>query len=191
MAYTTTALLKTYLGISGSGDDTLLGDIITRAQAMIDSYCRRTFEAAADTTRNFDPTTDVVNQTLWLDEDLCAITTVTNGDSTTIASSEYVTEPRNKTPYHGLTIKASSTAYWTYSTTHENSISIEGKWAYSTSAPDDIVHATIRLAAYLYRQKDNVSDIGGAAVVGDATLLPVDLPADIKRTLAPYRKVVI
>lgn len=191
MAYTTTALIKTYLGITGSGDDTLIGDIITRAQAMIDSYCRRSFEASGDTTRKFDPTSDVVDRTLLLDADLCAITTVTNGDGNAIASSEYVTEPRNSTPYHGITLKSSSTAYWTYSTTHEDSISIAGKWAYSTSAPDDIVHATIRLAAYLYRQKDNARDTGGDVVVDDTVVRAMTIPADVRATLSPYRRTVI
>ena len=191
MAYTTAALVKTYLSISGSGDDTLIGDIVTRSQKIIDAYCRRTFEASGDTTRYFDPTIDVVGRTLLLDADLCAITTLTNGDGNVVSSGNYVKEPRNSTPYRALTLKSSATISWTYSTTPENSISILGKWAYSTAAPDDIVHATIRLASYLYRQKDNVRDVGGDIIIDAGIVRAVTLPTDVQALLAPYRRLVI
>ena len=58
MAYTTTAIAKVYLGLTSAADDTLIGTLIVRAQAMIDSYCHRTFEASADTTKYFDMRAD-------------------------------------------------------------------------------------------------------------------------------------
>lgn len=36
MAYCTAAQVKSYLGITTTGDDTLIGNIIPRAQAFID-----------------------------------------------------------------------------------------------------------------------------------------------------------
>lgn len=42
--YTTLALVKTELGISGSNHDARLTALITEASALIDSYCGRTFE---------------------------------------------------------------------------------------------------------------------------------------------------
>lgn len=192
MAYTTTALLKTYLGITGSGDDTLLTALIARAQAVIDSHCRRTFEASGDTTRYFDAERDVDGVTLFLDEDLCAITSITNGDGDVLTASEYTTEPRNRTPYYAIRLLGSSGLYWTVndSSDAEDAIAIVGKWAYSTSAPDDIVHATLRLAGYLYRQRDNAADLDRPVIAGNATVLPSQLPSDLKTLLAPYRKVV-
>ena len=38
MAYCTTADVKDYLGISGTGDDTLIGTLVTAAQEVIDSH---------------------------------------------------------------------------------------------------------------------------------------------------------
>lgn len=191
MAYTVAADVKTYLGITGSGDDALITVLITRAQAIIDSYCRRTFEASADTTRTFDPTVDVDQRTLILDDDLCVITSVTNGNGATIVTGDYVTEPRNRTPWYALTIKSNATVYWTHTGSHEGSISIVGKWAYSTTAPADVVHAAIRLTAYLYHQKDNSNDSGGDVVVAGTVAKAVTLPADVKQTLVPYRRMVI
>lgn len=191
MAYVNAAALKVYLGISETTDDALLGTLIAAAQAAIDSYCRQTFEADADSTRYFDPTCDVDGRCLILDAPLCAITSVTNGNGVVVSSSDYVKEPRNSTPWHRLTLKGSATVAWTWTTTPENSIAIAGRWAYSVSAPGDIVQAATRLAAYLYRQKNNSADLDRAVAIGaSAMILPSDLPKDMTRLLAPYRRLI-
>lgn len=191
MAYTTVSLLKTYLGATTSNDDTLLTALIARAQAIIDAYCQRTFEASANTSKTFDADRDTDGAWLYLDEDLASINTVTNGDGDVLtASTEYMTEPRNRTPYFAIKLISQSGLSWTWTTAPENAITISGKWAYSTTAPDDIVHATLRLAAYLYRQRDNAADLDRPVYVGNATILPAQLPSDIKTILAPYRRLV-
>lgn len=58
MAYTTLAAVKSYLSIPTTTDDTVLTDLIPRAQAMIDGYCKRTFEALVDSTKRFDAVRD-------------------------------------------------------------------------------------------------------------------------------------
>lgn len=189
MAYTNAATVKTYLGVSGTGDDTLIGALVTRAQSIIDRYCGRTFEASANTTRYFDPTRDVIGQTLFFDRDCCSIGTVTNGDSSTVASTSYVTEPRNETPYYAITLLASKGLWWTYSDDPENAISISAKWAYSATAPDDIVQAATRLAGYLYRQRDSgVFDVTASPELGIVTV-PQGIPRDVAIILAPYRRI--
>lgn len=190
MAYTTAALVKTYLGVSETTDDTLLGTLITASQAMIDAYCRQTFEASTDSTRYFDPTRDVEGRTLRLDYPLCAITSVTNGDSSAVTSGQYVKEPRNGSPWYALTLKADAAIAWTYSSAPENAITIVGKWAYSTSAPNDIAQIAIRLSAYLYRQRTNSSDLDRAVMGASGILLPAALPKDIETLLRPYRRLV-
>lgn len=191
MAYATAAELKTYLSISGSGDDTLLGELLDRATAMIDRYTNRTFAAAGDTTRYFTVDADTEGRMLWFDTDICSITTVkTNNDAaspTTIASTEYVTMPRNRTPYYGIKLLWSSDNEWTYTDDPEMGIEVTGKWAYSTTAPDDIAQACIRLAAFLYRQKDaQLADVT-AIEVGVVVRTPA-LPADVKMLLEGYRR---
>ncbi|GIV82782.1 MAG: hypothetical protein KatS3mg051_2136 [Anaerolineae bacterium] len=190
MAYATLAELKAYLGITGTTDDMLLTDLLVRSQAIIDAATQRTFEATADSTRYLDAVEDVDGRVLWLDRvgDLAQITSITNGDGSSVASSEYVTEPRNQAPYYAIQLKASSSVAWTYSDSPENAIAITGRWAYSVTPPDDIVHACIRLAAYLYRQKDNATDLDRPVIAGNVTLLPAQLPADIQSLLAPYRR---
>lgn len=181
MAYATLYDLQTYLGIDEAADDTLLTSLLTRAQAAIDSRTRRTFEAAADSVRRFDERA-IGGRLLYLDADLCAITSVVNGDGVTIAGAEYTTEPRNAQPWHALVLRPSSPYAWDGVT---GDIAITGRWAYSTNAPQDIAHACIRLAAWMYRQKDNT---GGdlPMIAGDVTILPSRLPADVAELLDPY-----
>ena len=189
MAYTTTANVKTYANIGVSTYDTLLGVLIPQAQQAIDTHCNRTFEASADTTRYFDAEADISEdyRTLYLDADLCAITSVTNGDSTTVTSSQYVTEPRNRTPYYALRLKDSATISWTYTTTPENAITIVGKWAYSTSAPADIVLACNRLVLYWFRMREGDGDRTMTNAAG-MLILPAQLPRDVIDMLKPYRR---
>jgi hypothetical protein len=193
MAYTTVSALKTYLGVVGNTDDALLTALIARAQAIIDAYCGRTFEAAQDSTRKLDAKLSVSTdkRTLYVERDLCAITSITNGDGVSVGAAEYVTEPRWETPFYGITLKRESDIRWTWDDTPEDAITVVGRWAYSATAPADIVQATERLAAYLYRQKDNMSDLDRAiAVNANTTLLPQSLPRDVQLILAPYRRAV-
>lgn len=192
MTYCSLAQMKTYVGATDNDDDALLTDCITRAEAVIDRATKRTFEASADSTRTFDAQQDVAGRTLYLDADLCAITSITNGDGAAITALQVVSEPRNHAPYYALTLKASTGLAWTYETDPEDAISVTGRWAYSTTPPADIEQACVRLAAWLYRQKDSSSDLDRPMVSMDgATLLPAQIPADVQRMLQPYVRVAI
>ena len=190
MAYCGVDELKEYLGVTGATDDAMLLTLLAAAQRTIDSYCARTFEATADTVRTFDSQRDVDGYTLTVDADLCAITSIVSGDGTTISNSHYVTEPRNETPYYAIRLKASAGKVWTSTVAgdSENAITVTGKWAYSTSAPSDIAHVCKRLAAYIYRQKDNAGDLDRAVIAGNSTILPAQIPSDIRLMLTPYKR---
>jgi len=131
------------------------------------------------------------NRTLYLDEDLCQITTIVNGDGTTITSDKYVTEPRNVTPWYAITLRESAGLTWTAGTDVENAIAVTGRWAWSISASADIQMATIELAAYLYRRRG----FEGAALdqpqvsPSGVTLFPSGMPASVKATITAYQKV--
>ena len=190
MAYCTVTNVKEYLGNTTTGDDALINSIIPRAQAAIDAYCHRSFEATADTTRTFDADRDTDGPVLYFDEDMASITTVTNGDGSVIASSSYSTEPRNRTPYCAIKLKVSSGVVWEYDSNNdpEDAISVAGRWAWSVTAPNDIAHACIRLAGYFYRQKDaQVYDTTATPELGIITV-PTGFPKDVKNLIEPYRR---
>lgn len=193
MAYASTADIKLYRGIATAStkDDTLLGVILGAAQKQIEIYCGRVFEAPTTaSTKYFDAIRDVADDgmTLLLDEDIASISAVQNGDGTTIVAADYVTEPRNRTPYWAIKLKMGGSQCWTYDDTPENAIEVKGKWAYSTSAPADIKQATIRLAAYMYAQKDaSVFDVTAYPDAG-VMQIPQGMPKDVKQILDPYRR---
>ncbi len=191
-AYCTNTEVKTYLGISGTADDALITALIARAQAAIDRHTHRTFSSTADSTRSFTVEEDTDGRTLWFDEDIVSITTVTtNADAstgTTVSSTEYTTLPRNRTPYYGIKIKSSVSKDWTYENDPETGVTVAGKWAYSTTPPDDVKHACVRLSSFYYQQKDaQVYDVTTIPDAGIITL-PQGIPADVQLVLEPYVK---
>jgi len=180
--YATLTDLTAYLGIDEStADDGLLLQLLERAQAAIDGMCHRQFEAASDSTRRYD-FRSVDCSTLYLDADLCAVTSVVNGDGITIGASAYTTEPRNMTPSYALRLRDVVGLAWDG---WNSDIAVTGKFAYSTTAPADIKHATVRLAAWMYRQKDNTAG-DQAMIAGDVTILPSRIPSDVEAMLMPY-----
>ena len=194
MALTTTAKVKTYLGISSSRDDTLIGDLITNAQSIIESYTGRVFDVSGDTTKKFDAKLDVDGRMLYFSDQLeiaAAPTTVTNGDGSTLsANTDVVYLPRNRFPAYGLEWLPSSSAWWQGDSdgNDANAISIAAKWGYSVSGsvPADIQQACIRLTAFLYRQRETNSDGDRPLIVDGVTILPSALPRDVTRILSPY-----
>lgn len=186
--YTDLNALKSYLGISTSSDDALLTDCIENAQQMIETRTQRVFEASTDTTKKFDAISDVDDASLLLNADLCQITSVVNGDGSVIPSSNYLTDPPRHTPFWAIRLKRSSSP-WVYTTDPEDAIQVTGRWAYSVTAPADIVQATLRLAAFLYRQKDTAVDGDRPILTGDGNvLMPSRLPNDVAEILRPYIK---
>lgn len=176
-----------------------LGTCCSRAQAIVEGYTGRAFEYTATdggTTRYFSFDEDVLDDgvTLLVDKDLAAISTITVG-SDSVSSSNYTTLPRSDKPYYAIRLKDQSTNSWdTYTSDGdwENAIAIKGEWVYSTTAPADIVQATLRLASYLYKQRHTEADLDRPLLTNDgATIMPTKLPADVMQILNRYKRKVI
>ncbi len=150
MAYTTLTDVKTYLGIGMDIDDALLTTLISTAQRLVEAWCGRVFEASADSTRAFHCVYPyVIGNTLYVDNDLCQITTVTNGDGSIIAPENYIVWP-SAPPYHAIHLKDSSYA-WTFNDNPWDAIAITGRWGYSLAVPELVAQATTMLTSWLYR----------------------------------------
>lgn len=191
--YCQLAELKATLGVTVPLDDVLLQEALDDAQAYIEgpSGAGRYFQVTADTTRTLDAERDVADYylVLWLDEDLCQITSITNGDGTTISPSLYVTNPRNTVPWYSLQFKWSSSQAWTYNNSPENAITIVGRWGYSITAPADIHRAHKRLAGWFYRQNSSQADIDRPLLTpGGVTVMPSKIPGDVEAILRNYRR---
>lgn len=190
--YCTLEELKSYLGIGEEieSDDALLTSLIISAASIIEAKTARRFESTSTSTRYFDAEADVQKRELFFDDDICSITGVVNGDGLTVLSTNYVTHPRHETPYHSIRLKDSADTDWTYEDTPEDAIAITGHWAYSVTPPTVIKHACLRLASFLYRQKDNAVDIDRPLVGDGVMVMPAKLPSDVDAMLKPYVRLV-
>ena len=190
MAYTTKAVVKAYMGVTSTADDGLFDNAISRAQTVIEAYTGRVFEAAS-ATRYYDASS-VDGLVLHLDYPVVSVSTVLEGDDdttadkTTVSSDDYWLEPRNEgPPYYRIRLKVNATPSWTFTT--DGYIEVTGDWGWSSSAPDDIVLATVRYAAYLYDQKDAPYTRVVANTSIGTVEIPADIPEDVKTLLKPYR----
>jgi len=196
VAYAQPVHLRDYVDLSSQSDDNLLEDLIARAQKIIEEHCGVSFEVTADTTRTFDVIRDVHKRVVHFDQWLAQITTVTNdadaASPETVAATQYITLPRNEGPYYGIELKQSSTIVWTYDADPADGIEITGRWGWSVTVPDDIRHWTIRLAVFLYRQRESSADLDRPLLTADGvTILPSQIPNDVLQGLRGYRQLTL
>ena len=176
------------LKIASVDDDTLIEHYIAQAQNFLEQHTARVFEASVDSTKRFDYDRDVNRRTLTFGYDCCAITSITNGDGVAVAATEYVTEPRNATPFWAVRLKTSSAFSWTYQDDPEDAIAVTGRWAYSITPPENVVRAVIRLAAYYYRSAEaQVFDVTALPEQGQM-MIPKGIPPDVKDAIEIWRK---
>lgn len=187
--YATLAEFKAYKDITSTDttDDAVIEDIIEAASRYIDSVTGRTFYARTETRYYSLPR----GRTLFLDDDLLTITTFTNGDSTTIASTEYHFLPKNFTPYFAVELKGSSTVQWRVDSSGNERfvLSIAGTWGYAASHPDDIKEACLQIATNSYGRRTG-ENIGGTATVTGAgvVITPNDISQYARSIMEKYRR---
>lgn len=196
MAYCAASDILAYGNFPSTDSVPILSPLIVRAQSIIDSYTGRTFEYTSTdggSNRSFD-VNDLSDDgvTLFLDKDIGgSIASITVG-SDTVASTGYTTWPRNDKPIYAIRLKDNSSNSWDTMTSDgdwENAIVIKAEWCYSTVAPADITHACVRLAYYLYKQRETDADLDRPLLTNDGvTIMPAKLPADVTQILNRYRR---
>lgn len=148
-AHATLADYKSWITARGSdtsldaSDDVVMESILKGVSRYIEQQSGRHFTPYIET-RYFDTPTEDDVRALCLDEDLLEVISITNGDGTTVPSTEYIllnaSLKRNSTPYRYIRIKDTSTYYWTLDTAGDSHsvIAVSGFWGhhnrYSTDA---------------------------------------------------------
>lgn len=194
MAYITLEALKAYLGIDYEGaDDELLGEqIIPAVEGWINSHCNRVFEADTDSDRAFHAEADVDGLTLYLDDDLAQIASITNGDGNVLPNGSYTYEPRSGGPIYAIHLKVNSGVVWTWEDDPADAIVVRGRWAYSVEAPAIVQQAARRLAHFAYKQKDTGTSGGDSGVARTSpdgvVIFPTAMPKDVIAMLKPLRR---
>jgi len=192
MSIVTVAEVKAYAKISSSSDDELLDTLITAAQSYIEDFTRRKLVPATQTRYYRQTQSRVQGQLLLLDEDLLQLTGLVNGNGTTLQTSDVFLEPLNQGPPYSMLRMKYSTSVWSFNV--DGTIAVTGKWGYTDDASFTAVHthikqAAIRLATWLYRQKDTSAAEDRPIVSPDGvTVMPSNIPPDVVQLLAPHRR---
>lgn len=189
--YATLAEYKTYQRITSTDttDDTFIEVAIESASRWIDRESGTRFYTATET-RKYDIPKD--NLPLLLDQYFSAITTVTNGDGSTISVGNYVTLPANSLPIWGLSLADRTGASWALSGTTGTiqAISITGSVGYSASAPKDIFLSCMEIAKALYSRRFG-ENLTMKTVITNAGVvqIPDGVPDWAAETISHYRRV--
>jgi len=189
--YATLAQLREYLGVTSAADDALLTDLIVRATAIIERMTRKTFAAPAASSRTFGRELmrwggELRRDYLLLPSGVyvAQLVSATDGDGAPIPLAEIDAHPVDA-PH---TVLARRGRRWCGAS---QQATIVARWGYSVTPPEDIVHATIRLAAWMYRQRGTANDPDRPTVADHGmVLLPSALPDDVRAIVERYRDVV-
>jgi len=170
--------LIAYLGAETQDDRELLADIAARAQAAVEAYTHRSFEAQAGV-RRVNPQAimkDIIGEVIELPDDAVQIASVTV-DGVSVPFRTLPADP----PYYAVFAPS-------FYATDDSVIEISGTWGFSETPPADIRQATLRLAAYFYRLRDaQMFDAAGLPDIGMLTVAK-GLPADVQAILDNYRR---
>ena len=189
--YATLAEFKAWktVGSTDAGDDAVIEQCIEAASRYIDNETGRTFYARSET-RYYDA---VGGRTLMLDDDLLAITTLTNGDDIEIASTEYNLWPKNDPPYSEIKLKASSSTLWQMDSDGnvEAVIDVEGTWGYVATAPHDIRQVCLMITQNMdgRRTGENVSSTVKVTAFG-VVVTPTDIPGMAAQVFRKYKRLI-
>lgn len=189
MAYTTIITVKQHAGIESSNYDTVINNCILYAKDYIDKQSDRVFECASGYARKFS-LDDVDGQYLYFDDDICAITSIVNGDGDTVDSDQYVTRPVNETPINYIKLKDSSNVTWEGDSdgNSEDVITVTGLWSYSETAPNNIVYAATRLSLHIFNTRVHDNDSNRIVMLDNGNyLLPVGVPRDVMDIINSYK----
>ena len=187
MPYATRDELKAILGITGTGEDTVLDLMLEAASDYIDRTTG-SFFSPVTTTRYYDYQDRNI---LWLDRPLHSLTSVTNGDGTTLTTTEVRPMPLAGPPYVWLETRWSSGVLFTPGTSGgESAHAVTGVWGHldaSGNTPSAIRDLTLRVAAIFYNQRQ----YGGleSARMGDTSFRFRDevVPAELREEIIGFR----
>ncbi len=191
--YSTLALLKASLAITGTAKDTALEASINSASRAIDGFTGRFFYADGTTSapviRYFTPKSD----TLVFTDDFVSLTEVAIDNSlartwsTVWATSDYMVEPinnpRQSKPYNRLI----AVGRYIFPPKYPQSVRMRGIWGWS-AVPDPVAQACLIQASRIFNRASSPFGIAGSPELGTVRL-SARLDPDVQVLLAPVMRV--
>jgi hypothetical protein len=176
----------------------VLEDAVEQASRSIDLVMGRQFYAGTET-RYFDVP---AGRRLDLDKSLLAITTLTNGDASVIASTQYNLWPKNGVRHWAVVMKQTSSIIWQPASSGDTEavISIAGSWGDVDRAGTDAEsvmltgvtkRACLMTVADSRKKRYGASDTGSVTITASGVVItPQGLPQDVRDVLAILRRMV-
>ena len=199
MSYATLADFKSYITEMTGGvqttfttaENTLLQSFLDQADAEIYSQTGRTFGQGDSGHTHYYTMDDVDGDTLWLADDLVSVTSITNGDGTSVTAGQYWLLPMNvavteQNAYRGsyYAIKLKSGYAWTVPT--DARITVVGRFGFMQGAPSDVIRASMRLAYWFWAKRN---ETGATDVAGEGLTQQSDsYPADVRAVMSRYKR---
>lgn len=178
-------------------DDVYIEDLLDRASRDgVDAYTGQWFYAYTQT-RTYDVPK---GRELVLDAPLLSVTTLTNGDGTVLANTDYLLRPANSVHATSIKLKATAGVVWLTDDDGEDEdvISVAGTWGYVDRDATDpeslrVISATksacLAIALSAYKKRYGVGAEGAATVTGAGVVItPQGIPADAKQRLDSLRR---
>jgi len=195
MAYPTVENAKTYLSVTGAGEDTEIGWFVDAATAWVENYCGHNFEADADQTIYILPEYPALigrsrRKLLIREYEIISVTSITNGDGETVGSGDYLLRPTSGPPYYMIELDADAGLVWWRGSDGAGVVTIvASSLGYSATCPDDVFLAILETVGVLYRARAT----GGLGTVTTATrqgliIQPGIMPPHILFLLNSYRR---
>ncbi len=174
------------LNIAGVQDDGWLTTLAASASAWVDVHCAVPaggFAVATDGTRRFD-TCALEDGELLLDVPLVSLTSLTNGDGTSIDTATVRLQPINGPHYWSIRMLSTGPGWqWV----QDGLFVVTGKWGWSATVPTPVKEATIMLAAWMYkRYQAALQDAANNVEIGQM-MYSERMPKQVVALLAPFR----
>ena len=183
MAYVTLSEFKAFIGNQqGTSDDTDLQSDLDAGERTVNEYCQRIFDVAGAASAR----TYAASATEILRIHDCTTVTLVTTDGTTVAATEYQTEPLNLLSWSGATRPIEQIrrllSIWPVSTGGAT-ISVTATWGWS-AVPADVKQATRLIAKELLAERNDGSEQPNSAQAAQARLNPY-----VRQLLNPLRRV--
>jgi hypothetical protein len=206
--YCTLLEMKAYglpKAMNNPADDTTISLLIESASRVAETISRRKFYTGQAATHYFD--TPLANQTppvgnyltsptnppvtIMFDEDLQALTSITNGDGTVLDPSTYILKPYSGPPYNSVQLRPTSGVMWnTDDGDPLAAVSVLGTWGSTTSTPVDIKEAVMMVVKEAYNRRFGENMTSRSIITtGGVIVTPEDIPEKAMLVFLSHRRV--
>jgi hypothetical protein len=184
--YVSAAQLRDHVGVADVLDDVRLQVALSAAEAWVDEWCGRKFDASAaqSSSRSYVVTDPYIVQ-IGDVSTTSGLIVIDNG--TTLGASGYQLEPLDA-PEHGrpwTQIRRMGNTWAIPTDFNRASVSVQAHWGWP-AVPDPVVRATLAAAAWLFAGSSAPLGIAGANEFGPMRL--AQLPPLVGALLATYRR---